>query len=207
VNVLWATGGGALYLIYDRLGGINFVSSGSYAPDTNVAILYTASGGGLFLGMLLARRVGTHLEISDRTAGFIGWMLFLHGVIFALCGVAPSLLVAAFFIFLSRGVIGVEFAIQDTLLMRSIPDRLRGRVAITDRAAEILVMSLSTGVAGWSLSWVSIRTLAIISGILSGVPGLIWLWLYKSGRVELRQMNHEGVPNNSLVTDSRGETT
>jgi predicted MFS family arabinose efflux permease len=207
VNVLWATGGGALYLVYDRLGGVLFVSQGGYAPDANVAILYTSAGLGLFLGMLLARRVGTHLEIGDRTAGFIGWMLFLHGVIFALSGVAPSLFVAAFFIFLSRGVIGVEFAIQDTLLMRSIPDGLRGRVSITDRAAEILVMSLSTVAAGWSLSWLSVRTLAIISGILSGLPGLMWLWLYKSGRIGLGQSKHEAIPDNVLVPDSRGETT
>jgi predicted MFS family arabinose efflux permease len=207
VNVLWATGGGAVYLIYDRFGGLLFVSPGGYAPDTNVAILYTAAGCGLFLGMLLARRVGTHLEIGDRTVRFIGWMLFLHGVIFALSGVAPSLLVAAFFVFLSRGVIGVEFAIQDTLLMRTIPDGLRGRVAITDRAAEILVMSLSTGVAGWSLSWVSVRTLAIISGILSGLPGLMWLWLYKTGRMGHGQRNHEALLDNVLVPGSHGETS
>jgi hypothetical protein len=91
--------------------------------------------------------------------------------------------------------------------MRSIPNGLRGRVSITDRAAEILVMSLSTGVAGWSLSWVSVRTLAVISGILSGLPGLMWLWLYKSGRLGLRQSNREAMPDNVLVPDSRGETT
>jgi MFS family permease len=133
--------------------------------------------------MMLARRVGSQVEINGLTARFIGWTLILHGTLFAACGFAPNLFSAALFILVSRAIIGVEFGVQDTLLMRSIPDRLRGRVAITDRAAELLIMSLSTGVAGWALKLVSVRTIAIVSGVLSGMPGILWLWLNRTGKL------------------------
>ena len=184
VNILWAMGGGAIYLVFDRFGGVLFASSSGYTPDGGVALLYSAGGFGLFAGMMLSRRVGSHVEMNDLTVHFIGWMMIIHGALFALCGLAPGLLFAALFILVSRAVIGVEFGVQDTLLMRSIPDHLRGRVAITDRAAELLVMSLSAGVAGWALKFVSIRTLAVLSGVLSGLPGVVWLSLNRSSRLQ-----------------------
>jgi predicted MFS family arabinose efflux permease len=186
-NILWATGGGATFLLYDRLGGVVYAASNGLSPDGAVAVLYAASGFGLFIGMLLARRIGAHVELHGITMGFIGWMLFLHGIVFAFCGVAPTLLLCGVLVFLSRALIGVEFAVQETLLMRLVPDSLRGRVSTTDRASEILVMSLSTVVAGWALMRISVATLAVIAGLLSGLPGFIWLLLTKTGRLKLPQ--------------------
>jgi len=45
--------------------------------------------------MMLARRVGSQVEINGLTARFIGWTLILHGTLFAVCGVAPNLFSAA----------------------------------------------------------------------------------------------------------------
>jgi MFS family permease len=184
INILWATGGGALNLIYDRLGGVVFAGDG-LQPDAAVAALYTAVGAGLFVGMLFARRVGTHVELHGVTVKFIGWMLFAHGVVLALTGLMPTLWLACLMLFISRAIVGMEFAVQETLMMRLLPDRLRGRVLTTDRAAEIFVMSLSTVVAGWSLHAITPRTLTIISGLLSGLPGLVWLVLFTSGKLRL----------------------
>src|SRR4051794_4419236 len=127
LNILWATGGGALNLIYDRLGAVELPSFGGLSPDYGVALLYAASGLGLFIGMVFARRVGAHVELNGLTSGFIGWMVLAHGLVFAVCGISGNLGVAAGVIFLSRVIIGVEFAVQETVLMRLIPDRLRGR--------------------------------------------------------------------------------
>ncbi|HEX2268130.1 MAG TPA: hypothetical protein VHH35_01270, partial [Pyrinomonadaceae bacterium] len=77
-------------------------------------------------------------------------------------------------LFISRVLLGAEFAVQETLLMRLVPDNLRGRVSTTDRAGEMLVWSLSTVVAGWSLYVISPGTLTIVAGLLSGVAGLLW---------------------------------
>jgi MFS family permease len=185
LNVLWATGGGACNLIYDRLGGVVFAGQGGLEGDAGVAALYAAVGAGVFAGMLLARRVGAHVELHGATVRFIGWTLLAHGVIFALGGLMPTLWLAGLMFFLSRFIIGMEFAVQETLMMRLVPDNLRGRVTTTDRAAEIFVMSISTVFAAWLLHVITPRALTVISGLLSATPGLFWLALFASGRLRI----------------------
>jgi MFS family permease len=185
INVLWATGGGACNLIYDRLGGVVFAGKGGLEGDAGVAVLYAMVGAGVFIGILCARRVGTHVELHGMTATFMGWMLIAHGVIFAVAGLMPTIWLAGGLMMLSRFIIGLEFTVQETLMMRLIPDSLRGRVITTDRAAEILVMSISTAFAAWSLQVISPRTLTIISGLLSATAGLFWLCLFAFGRVRM----------------------
>jgi hypothetical protein len=97
----------------------------------------------------------------------------------------PNLWLACFLLFLSRVILGAEFAVQETLLMRLVPDFLRGRVSTTDRATEILIWSLSTAAAGWSLNWITPRVLTVISGLLSSTAGLAWLLLLVSQKLSL----------------------
>ncbi|HEX8143235.1 MAG TPA: MFS transporter [Pyrinomonadaceae bacterium] len=185
INILWATGGGACNLIYERLGAVVFARPGDAQADTNVAAIYTVVGAGLFIGMMLARRIGAHVELHETTAAFMGWMLIAHGIFFALAGLMPTIWLSGAMIFISRMVIAIEFAVQETLMMRMLPDSLRGRVFTTDRAAEILVMSVSLMVAGWSLRSISPRTLTLISGLLSASPGVMWLALFALGKLRL----------------------
>lgn len=185
INILWATGGGAINLISDRLGGIVFAGERGISGDAAVATLYFAAGMGLFGGMMIARRVGVYFELVGRTAAFIGWGLVAQGVIFAFVGWAPNLLWACALLFVSRVLLGAEFAVQETLLMRLVPDNLRGRVSTTDRASEFLVWSFSTAVAGWSLSYISPRTLTVVSGLLSASAGIVWLSLIAFGKLNI----------------------
>lgn len=185
INVLWATGGGAINLISDRLGGLVFAGERGISGDGAVAALYFAAGVGLFVGMMIARRVGAYFEVAGQTANFIGWALVVQGFIFALIGVMPTLWLACMLLFISRVLLAAEFAVQETLLMRLVPDNLRGRVSTTDRATELLVWSFSTAVAGWSLKAISPRTLTIISGLLSATSGVVWLALFALRRVRL----------------------
>ena len=184
-NVLWASGGGSINLISDRLGGLVFAGEGGISGDSAVAALYFAAGLGLFIGMLVARRVGYYFEMAGRIPGFIGWSLLVQGLLFALIGVMPSLWWACILLFVGRILLGAEFAVQETLLMRLVPDNLRGRVSTTDRALELLIWSLSTALAGWSLRVISPRTLTVVAGLLSAMSGVVWLILFATGRVRL----------------------
>jgi len=183
VNVLWATGGGAINLIADRLGALVFATG--ISPDSAVAALYFAAGLGLFGGMMMARRAGSYFALKGATVGFIGWSLLIQGIVFALIGVMPTLWLACVLLFICRVLLGAEFAVQETLLMRLVPDNLRGRVSTTDRATEMLVWTFSTAAAGWSLHAISPRTLTIVSGLLSGTSGIAWLILFTSRAVTL----------------------
>ena len=185
VNIVWATGGGAISLILDRLGAFVFVGQHGINADSAIGVLYFANGLGLFVGMMIARRVGIYFEAKRRTIAYIGWSLCVQGIFFALMGLMPSLWLASLMLFISRVLLGAEFAVQETLLMRLVPDHLRGRVSTTDRAGEMLIWSLSTVVAGWSLYEITSRTLTVVAGLLSGIAGLLWLILFVTRRVRM----------------------
>ncbi|HEX7174539.1 MAG TPA: MFS transporter [Pyrinomonadaceae bacterium] len=202
INIMWALGGGGLNLVYERLGAVVFAEAGGLQPDRAVSMLYTAAGAGLFVGMFLARRVGAKIEVRGATARFMGWTLIAHGILFALSGLMPSIWWCMLMMFLSRAVIGVEFAIQETLLLRLLPDRLRGRVTSSDRAAEILMMSLTTAAAGWLLGFaLTPRSLTVVSGLLCGSPGIVWLLLFASGKLRMPER-----PAGADEDDEEGET-
>ena len=185
INIVWAIGGGANNLIADRLGGVVFAGENGISADAAVAAFYFAGGFGLFIGMMIARRVGGFFEVKKRTVAFIGWSLFIQGIFYGLAGLMPTLFLSCLMICISRVIVGAEFAVQETLLMRLVPDHLRGRVSTSDRAAEMLIWSLSTAVAGWSLHTITPRSLTVISGWLSGIAGILWLVLFATRRVRL----------------------
>ncbi len=207
INVLWASGGGAVNLIMDRLGGIVFAGQRGISGDAGVAALYFFGGLGLFIGMMVARRVGQYFEFLGKIPEYLGWGLLLQGFLFALVGVMPNLWWACLLLLLSRIVLGAEFGVQDTLLMRLTPDKLRGRVLTTDRATELLIWSFSTTVAGWSLRIITPRTLTIIAGLMSATSGAVWLILFASGRVRLpKKVNSRRVEREAeLQEDLRPE--
>src|ERR1043166_9646165 len=185
INILWATGGGAMNLIADRLGALVFAGQNGISPDSAVAAFYFAGGFGLFIGMMIARRVGAFFELRKRTVAFIGWSLFIQGIFYAGAGRMPTLVGACVMVAISRVLLGAEFAVQETLLMRLVPDHLRGRVSTSDRAAEMMIWAVSTALAGWSLHAITPRTLTVISGLTSGIAGFWWLILFGIGRVRL----------------------
>lgn len=175
VNVAWATGGGMNNLLFDQIGGHTFPRAAGDRGDWNVAALYTAAGMGLFIGMMLARRAGAWVSDPRRAGQFIGWALVAHGLLFAVGAGMPSLLLMCLLVISSRVVFGAEVGVQETLMMRMLPDEYRGRVFTTDRALELTMMMISMIVAGWLVGIVGARTMMMISGILSASPGVVWL--------------------------------
>lgn len=177
VNIAWAMGGGMNNLLLDRLSGSEFVQNGA---DVALASLWTAAGAGLFIGMMLARRAGAWAAEEHRAGLLVGWALLFHGLAWALSGWMPTLWSMAALILMSRLILGAEFGVQETLVMRVIPDEYRGRVFTTDRALELTMMTVSMVAASWLLRWFTPRQMMVASGLLSASPGLVWLlamWL------------------------------
>lgn len=174
MNIIWAVGGGAINVAFERVGGVHFARLEGWNPDLAVGILWLASGAGLALGMLIAHRTSIHLDRRGRHTVFVGWTLLIHGVVFAFAGLMPTLMLFALFTFVSRGIIGVEYAVQETLFQRSLPDYIRGRISTLDRGAELTVFGISSYVSAELMYLMSPMTLTIISGVLSGSAGILW---------------------------------
>jgi MFS family permease len=174
MNLIWATGGGAINVIFERMGGIVFAESESWNPDIAVAILWTASGFGLFLGMMIAHRTETILDRRKSHVSFIGWTLIIHGILFSIAGLMPTLWLFVVFTFVSRAIVGVEYAVQETMFQRSLPDYIRGRISTLDRGAEMTIFGLSSYFSAELMYHISPQTLTIVSGILSASAGVLW---------------------------------
>ncbi|MBI1760501.1 MAG: MFS transporter [Acidobacteria bacterium] len=180
VNVGWATGGGMNNLLFDRMAGHEFAHGVGDRGDTGLAVLWTAAGAGLFIGMMLARRAGAWAAEEKRAGLLIGWALLAHGILWASAGLMPSLWTMALAVMASRTILGAEFGVQETLVMRVVAEEYRGRVFTTDRALELTTMTLSMLAGGLLLRYFTPRQMMMVSGLLSASPGLVWLlamWL------------------------------
>jgi MFS family permease len=185
MNMVWAIGGGAIQVVLERLGGVVFAPKEGLHSDFAIGMLWAANGLGLAVGMFFARRIGTVIEIRKLTSGFIGITLIIQGILFAIAGLMPTLWLAALVFFISRVVIGVEYAVQETLFQNAIPDYIRGRVSALDRGLEIIVFSVSIYFAGVSLGYISPQMLTVASGILTAFAALIWFARTSKGDLEL----------------------
>jgi MFS family permease len=174
MNVIWATGGGSINIIFERLGGVHFAETEGWNPDLAVALMWTATGLGLTIGMLVAHRASIYLDRKQRHRTFIGWTLIIHGLLFAVGGFMPTLLSFCVIVFVSRAIVGVEYAVQETMFQRSLPDIIRGRISTLDRGAELTVFGLSSYVAGGMMYYITPQTLTVISGLLSAFAGVVW---------------------------------
>jgi len=184
MNIIWATGGGAINVIFERMGGIVFAQRENWNPDMAVALMWTAGGLGLFTGMMIAHRVSMFLNRKNWNSPFIVWTLIVHGVLFAVGGYMPSIWLFMFFVFVSRAIVGVEYAVQETMFQRSLPDYIRGRISTLDRGAEMTIFGLSSYFASDLMYYISPQLLTVISGILSASAGVLWFLRTRSREVE-----------------------
>jgi MFS family permease len=185
MNMVWAIGGGAIQVVLERLGGVVFAPKEGLHSDFAIGMLWAANGLGLAVGMFIARKIGTMIEIRELTSRFIGSTLIIQGILFAIAGLMPTLWLAALVFFISRVVIGVEYAVQETLFQNAIPDYIRGRISALDRGLEIIVFSVSIYFAGISLGYISPQMLTVASGILTAFAALIWFARTSKGDLEL----------------------
>lgn len=174
VNILWAAGGGSINMVFERWGGVYFARTNNMDPDFAVAMLWVANGLGLLIGMLLAHRIDGALGAKRMRGKFICFALMSHGILFAIGGYMTSLLLFGVFILVSRVIIGIEYAVQETMFQQSLPDYIRGRISTLDRGTEITMFGMSSYFAGLSMSVISPQTLTLISGLVAASSGVLW---------------------------------
>ena len=175
VGVGWASGGGAAQILFSLFGELVF----NRGP-AGIGILWGAAGFGLIVGGALAHKVGPKLTFNGykRT---IAVCYLIHGGSYVLFSQSPNFYVALIWIGISRGAVAVSSVLNWSLLLRHVDDAYRGRVFATNESLVWATMMLSMAAAGIASQSVDPRSIGAVSGILSSLTAVYWIWADRVG--------------------------
>lgn len=167
---------GAHWVILPLLGQRVFPlgGTGSRAGTLGMSLLLSSRGVGSLFGSFLAGAWAGNDEKRLRSGVF--WGFVIVAVSYMALGGAPTLLLACLAVMVGHAGTSICWVLSTTMMQSLTEDRFRGRVFSADFAGLFLVMSLSNYGASWLADWgVSVRALAVMSGVLGFLPAGLWL--------------------------------
>jgi hypothetical protein len=172
----WAAGGGAAQILFTLMAEQVF-----HRGPAGMGILWGFAGVGLVLGGAVGYRLGSRLSFRGYThAVWIGYLV--HGVAYIAFAMA-DFLGAVLAITVSRTAQGANNVQNRTMLLRHVPDALRGRVFAAMEAILSATMVASLAVASVATGTFSPREIAFAAGVLSTLSAVPWAWLVFTGRL------------------------
>jgi MFS family permease len=175
-GVGWATGGGAAQILFTLFGEVVFNRGAA-----GVGLIWGFAGIGLVLGGILGHWLGRRIRYEKYLhAVWIGFLV--HGVAYVLFSVG-NLLAAVLFITTSRAAMGSNNVLNRTMLLKHVPDRLRGRVYTTVQAMSDATMMASLAVASVATLHYPIRQIGVVAGALSASTAVFWAWATFAGKL------------------------
>jgi predicted MFS family arabinose efflux permease len=186
----WATGGGAMQVLFPLFGEVVF-GGGAAA----VGIIWGCAGIGLVIGGVLSHRRGGALTFAQyKRSVTVGYLI--TGLAYAGFSATPALLPALGLIMLSRVAMGANNVLNRTALLRYVPDEFRGRVFAANETILASTMALSMAVCGAATGGQAsperIRLVGIVSGLLTAATALLWGWADRTGRLPEPSRDGEG---------------
>jgi predicted MFS family arabinose efflux permease len=175
VGVGWATGGGAAQILFSLFGEVVFKRG-----PAGIGMLWGAAGLGLLIGGAFAHWLG-------RRIGFCGYKLtvfvvyVLHGTSYTVFSQMKQFWAALLFLGLSRASVAVSGVLNFSQLLKHVSDEFRGRVFATMETMQWSVMMLSMMAAGIASQHYSPRLIGAVSGVLSAMTAVYWVWANWSG--------------------------
>jgi MFS family permease len=137
------------------------------AGDVGIGVLYAAVALGLVLGFAVLARGRVRLTPA---AGFVAGC-FVVGLGEAVAGIAGAIALAvAFQLVRGVGTAAVDVNLQ-TLLQRSVPQAMLGRVLANVYGAVGIAAAISTGIAGPLVDATSPGTVLVLSGVAACTGG------------------------------------
>lgn len=152
-----------------RLHGLSPQQAGTLGMSTLLASRGLGAVFGAFLGGNIA---GLNLK-RIRWIIFAGFLMGAIG--YLALGFAGSLIAAVLTLVLAHAGGSATWTASTTLLQKQSEDRFRGRVFSTEFALTMLVLALSSFVAGRLVdAGVNVRTVAIGTGAAMFLPAIVW---------------------------------
>jgi predicted MFS family arabinose efflux permease len=171
---------GSNYVILTLLGERDFplTWAGRTAAEAGmlgISALMAARGVGAIVGPLTSTSICGSREPRMRIAIACGFLLVLFG--YAALSQSASYWSAFPAVMFAHAGASTVWVLTATLLQTYSKDEYRGRVMAADFAALTISISVSSYLAGRSAdAGVSIRTVALATGLIMLVPFSFWLW-------------------------------
>jgi MFS family permease len=191
VGIAWGLIGGG-YDVLIGLYGTRLLRGGG---GVAVGLLYVADGVGVLVGSFLASRLP-----AGHQRGWYALAYGLQGALWAVFALSHDLVQAIPALLLMRVASGVIIALDTTLLLATVPDRLHGRIYTLHTTTYGAVMRVSLAITGALLLSVSPRIVTLGAGGASILVGAIW-WL-AVGRTAAFRTGQEP-PNSRTSGDGR----
>jgi MFS family permease len=168
-GVGWATGGGAAQILFTLFGQQVY-----HRGPAGVGLIWGFAGVGLVLGGVLGHSLGRRLSYPRYLHAI--WIGFLvHGLAYVLFSLG-DLLNAVVFITLSRVAMGANNVQNRTMLLKHVPDVMRGRIYTTVEAMSNATMMISLTVASIATRHYDPRSIAFVAGLFSTATAIPWAW-------------------------------
>lgn len=177
LSVGWATGGGAAQILFTLFGEVVFNRGAS-----GIGLIWGCAGLGLLSGGVFANWLGRRLSFNGyKLTVFIDYVVY--GVTYVLFSRAQRFDLALLFIFLSRVVMAVNGVLNYSYLLRTVPNRFRGRVFATMDTFTWSMMMVSMMGAGIASMHSDPRVIGTVAGLLSSTTAIFWAWANWTGRL------------------------
>jgi hypothetical protein len=188
LSVGWATGGGAAQILFTLFGEVVFNRGAS-----GIGMIWGCAGLGLLLGGAFAHWLGRRLSFDAyKLTVFIDYIV--HGAAYVLFSRAQRFDLALLFILLSRSGMAINSVLNYSYLLRTVPNRYRGRVFATIETLTWTMMMVSMMGAGIASTHYSPRLIGTVAGLLSSTTAIFWGWANWTGHLPLPEVAGSGQP-------------
>ena len=138
-----------------------------------MSLLMGARGAGALLGPLFSVPWAKQSELAMRRGILLGFFAIFIG--YLLLGAAPSMWIACLAILLAHGGGSTIWVFSTTLLQKNTEDSFRGRVFSADLGLNMLMVSLTSYLAGAFIDHgVPVRHYVMFTGISMLLPAWVW---------------------------------
>ncbi len=185
ISVGWASGGGAAQVLFTLFSEKVF-NRGAFG----LGQLWGIAGVGLLIGGIAGNRLGLILRFENykRTVFFC---YLIHGGAYIIFSQMTNWYLALAFMCLSRASVAISSVLNWSTILKHVEDRFRGRVFATIETMNWSTMMLSMLAAGLASRSVPIRTIGVVSGLLSSSTAIFWGWANWAGKLPEPQLVEE----------------
>jgi len=149
---------------------------------SGIGAFYGSFGIGTLFGGICAGKLAERIRPQDYFLT-LGAMVVAEGVFYLGSGQFSFIALSLVTITAAFTARGVAATIYSSLMMRLVPNEIRGKVFMVDRVCSCAFMSIGIGICSMGLVAVSPKEFTLLSGGLLFLSGSVWLLIVKKNRL------------------------